>query len=319
MAAQLPCNRPINERYLVIEFEKADRELWEKVSQSAGEQKVYALIELGSKAVGREDFQNALAIFETARDLYEEFGKEANLAILGYLYSELGWALKELKRPVEAAEEARKAVIAYRSVGSPEILRAITAHGDFCYSARDYEMSFQVHKSGIGEPHPDADEYFVASSFGNCAYALVKLKRWTEALEYGVEARKRFKILREPRHVSCWDEVISLCNFWLSNGEEALRHAQMALDFATLTEDGLRLQWSNLRMGTAKKLLGEYEAALDYFSTAKDYLLSFKETNWEQLLLLEHHVADIYHIQGKCFSALEIRRRLVTVQEIVNG
>jgi tetratricopeptide (TPR) repeat protein len=67
----------------------------------------------------------------------------------------------------------------------------------------------------------------------------------------------------------------------------------------------------------AKKLLGEYESALEHFETSLGYLRSEREPYWPALIQIQHHIADLYELQGLAQEAIEIRRRLVVLEETI--
>ena len=88
------------------EFDNREKELWAQVSMCEGEEKVHALMELGHDAFHEGKHIESLALTETACQIYESMGAEANSTSLGHVYRSIGWCLKELKRYPEAAAAA---------------------------------------------------------------------------------------------------------------------------------------------------------------------------------------------------------------------
>ncbi|MSW40502.1 MAG: hypothetical protein F2844_05280, partial [Actinobacteria bacterium] len=64
------------------EDEKLEAELWDLASNCDGEEKVDALIQLSYRSFNRGDHAESLALCETARDLYEALGAQANTSTL---------------------------------------------------------------------------------------------------------------------------------------------------------------------------------------------------------------------------------------------
>ena len=299
------------------QFDKREKELWTRVSNGEGEEKASALMELGHDAFHKGNHLEALAMGETALQVYESMGVLASTVAVGYVYQSIGWSLRALERFEEAAQAAHRAAQLYKENGSPDLFHALNEEGDYWYAAKNWKKSLEIYLQALTEVNPDRSNKNLAYTHGNCGFAYARLKNWQGSATHFIAAREYFAEIKNPVQVAFCDEEISLAYFNLGNGLEALFYAQKALDFAESAQAIYRLIYANGRMGLAKKLLGEYESALEHFETSLGYLRSEREPHWPALIQIQHHIADLYELQGLAQEAIEIRRRLVVLEETI--
>ena len=89
--------------------------LWERIPEVQGLDRANTYYELSARIYARGQYDEALALAETARDIYSDLGAIAPADGLAQAYSAIGYNLNQLKRMEEAATAMSKAV---------EILRA---------------------------------------------------------------------------------------------------------------------------------------------------------------------------------------------------
>ena len=299
------------------EDEKLEAELWETASKAEGEEKVDALIQLSYRSFHRGEHAESLALCETARDLYEALGASANSSTLAHIYTGIGYSLNRLRRHSDAAIALDRAVVLYREIGSTEAIVQLRCEGDSWYDAKEYEKAYDAYVAAIAEANPDVADREVALNYANAGSALIKLKRWSQALTNFLAARAMYKTLKAPSDIVHCDEEIALCYFWLDNGMEAMHHAQLAMDYADTAEDDFHKMWALARMALAKKALGEFDAALELFADAKSRMVRTDNPNWRAIVKLERQVASILVIKGQDVEAQEIERRIASMAEIV--
>ena len=193
----------------------------------------------------------------------------------------------------------------------------LRCEGDSWYDAKEYEKAHDAYVAAINEANPDVADREVAINYANAGSALIKLKRWSEALSNFLAARAIYKTLKMPSEIVHCDEEIALCYFWLGNGMESLHHAQLAMDFADTAEDEFHKMWATARMALAKKVLEEYDEALDLFADAKSRMVRVENPNWRAIIKLERQVASILVIKGRVSEAQEIERRIASMAEVV--
>ena len=91
--------------------EKQDeKELWQRIPNTEGTERAETFVALSHIAYDRGDHKAALALCESAREIYEQLGAEASTSALMHVYDGISWSLRKLDRDEEAAELALRAV-----------------------------------------------------------------------------------------------------------------------------------------------------------------------------------------------------------------
>jgi len=296
--------------------EQEEAKLWEDVASADGDTKVDALLQLSYNASGRNEYKEALAFCETARDLYEELGAKASNAKLAHIYFGIGFSLRHLNRSAEGADALAKSVKLYQEVGAEDALHILNEEGDAWYEAKEYKKSFEAYKRAIQDANPDSCDSIIARNYVDAGTALEKLKLWEEALSHFSEGRARYKKLKDLKTIAHCDEEMSLCYVRLGDGASALFHAQLALDYAVTAEDDVHFMWAKARMALANKSLGQYQKALELFTEAKGMMVSQTSPPWKAVIKLERQVADILKKLDKNDEATEVLRRISSFEEI---
>jgi tetratricopeptide (TPR) repeat protein len=152
----------------------------------------------------------------------------------------------------------------------------------------------------------------------NCGFALVKMEKYAESLQYMTAARKYLKIAKEPEKVYYCDEYLAVAYIELNNGVEATTHAQKCLDFSQSAQNEPLETWARYRLGCAKVLLGEFDEAEDHLRQALSMNVHARDTDWELAIEIEKEIANILVIKGRVAEANEIKRRIATIEETMN-
>ena len=292
-----------------------ESELWNKVATSDGLIKADALIEISYIRSRDQEYEDSLALCETAKDLYLEKSPESNHR-LAHIYYGIGHSLQNLQRSSEAAEALMQSALLLEKIGSEEALHTLNQVGDAWFEAKDYEKSFKAYKRALDSANPEACPAIIARNFVDAGTALEKMKMWDEALKYFTEARSRYKIMKDPRLIAHCDEEISLCYYWLEDGMNALFHAQLALDYAVTAEDPFHSMWSTARLALANMRLEKYEDAIELFVRAKSAMTVQENPPWKAIIKLERQVANAFRKLGKEETSNEILRRIKALSEI---
>jgi len=296
--------------------EDEEAKLWENVASPDGDTKVDALLQLSYNAAGQEEYTEALAFCETARDVYEGLGASASNSKLAHIYFGIGFSLRHLNRPAEGAEALARSVKLYQEVGAEDALHILNEEGDSWYEAKEYQKSFEAYKRAIEDANPDSCDSIIAKNYVDAGTALEKLKLWDAALAHFSEGRARYKKLKDLKTIAHCDEEISLCHVRLGDGVTALLHAQLALDYAVTAENDIHFMWAKARMALANKALGQYQDALDHFAEAKSMMVGQANPPWKAVIKLERQVADILKKLDKNDEATEVLRRIRSFEEI---
>lgn len=298
------------------EDEQEEAKLWEKVASPDGDTKVDALLQLSYNAAGQQEYTEALAFCETARETYEALGALASSMKMAHIYFGIGHCLRHLNRSTDAANALAKSVQLYQEVGSEDALHILNEEGDAWYEAKEYQKSYDAYRRAIEDSNPDTCDSIIARNYVDAGTALEKLKDWNRALEHFTEGRVRYKKLKDLRTMAHCDEEISLCYYWLKDGVNSLYHAQLALDYAVTANDQCHYMWAKARMALAKKRLAEYEEALKLFAEAKLIMTQQENPPWKAVVKIERQVADTLKKLGRESESVEVLRRISTFEEI---
>ena len=93
--------------------------LWERIPETNGIERANTYYELSARIYARGQYDEALALAESARDIYTEIGSNNAIDELAQAYSAIGYNLNQLKRMDEAANAMSEAVTILRGTKSP--------------------------------------------------------------------------------------------------------------------------------------------------------------------------------------------------------
>jgi tetratricopeptide (TPR) repeat protein len=303
----------------VSKNEKQDeKELWQRIPNTEGTERAETFVALSHIAYDRGDHKAALALCESAREIYEQLGAEASTSALMHVYDGISWSLRKLDRDEEAAELALRAVDLLKDERPSDAADMMRDAGRFYFAAGKYEKSLQCHQNAIAEVNPDTTEFTMGIDSYNCGFALVKMEKYAESLQYMTAARNYLKIAKEPEKVYYCDEYLAVAYIELKNGVEATTHAQKCLDLAQSAQNEPLETWARYRLGCAKVLLGEFDEAEDHLRQALSMNVHARDTDWELAIELEKEIANILVIKGRVAEANEIKRRIATIEETMN-
>ena len=295
-----------------------EKELWASIPRSEGVDRAESFVTLSHMAYERGDFKSALALCESARDIYESLKAVVSTRALLHVYEGITWSLRRLDRDEEAAELALKAVEVLKEDDLVEATDMLREAGRFFFDAGEYQKSLDCHIRAIAEIDLDLTDWTIGIDNYNVGYANMMLEKYPEAVSHLIKAREYFKKDKEPEKVYYCDEYLAASYIKLKNGVEATVHAQKALDFAVTAQNQILEKWSKYRLGCAKVLLGESEEAQALLNQALS-LNNSCSTDWELAIKIEHEIADILSASGEVEQADEIRRRIKTLEETMDS
>lgn len=296
-----------------------EKELWASIPRSEGVDRAENFVKLSHMAYDRGDFKSALALCESARDIYESQKAIVSTQQLLHVYEGITWSLRKLDREKEAAELALHAVEILKEDNPVDATEMLREAGRFFFTAGEYQKSLDCHLKAMQEIDPDLTDWTVGIDNYNVGFALMRLERFPEALPHLLKAREYFKKDKEPEKVFYCDEYLALTYTELKNGVEATVHAQKALDFAITAQNNNLETWAKYRLGCAKILLAELDDAEELLRQALSLNSNTISTDWELTIDCEKEIANILTIKGRVTEADEIRRRIRTLEETVKG
>ena len=294
-----------------------EKELWKKIPSTQGAERADAYIELSHLAYDRGDHKAALALCQSAREIYEGLTTYVGTSQLLHVYEGITWSLRRLDRDAEAAQVALDAVALLNEEDPLAATEMFRDAGRFYYAAGEYEKSLECHNKAIAECNPDMSDTNMGCDEYNCGSALVQLKRYAEALPHLLAARGYFKKSKEPERIFYCDEYITVCYIELSNSVEAINYAQKTLDFAVTAQKHVLETWARYRMGCAKVLIGELDEAEEELRQALSMNASSNDVDWDLALEVEQEIVKILIAKGRVAEADEITRRLANLRDIL--
>ena len=294
-----------------------EKELWKKIPSTQGADRAEAYVELSHLAYDRGDHKAALALCQSAREIYEGLTTFVGTSQLLHVYEGITWSLRRLDRDAEAAQVALDAVVLLKEEDPAAATEMFRDAGRFYYAAGEFEKSLECHNKAIADCNPDMTDTNMGCDEYNCGSTLVQLKRYAEALPHLLAARGYFKKSKEPERIFYCDEYITVCYIELNNSVEAINFAQKTLDFAVTAQKRVLETWARYRMGCAKILIGELEEAEDELREALSMNASSNDVDWDLALEVEQEIVKILITKGRVSEADEITRRLANLKDIL--
>ena len=299
------------------ENQPSEKELWKKLPSTQGADRAEMFVELSHLAYDRGDHKSALALCQSAREIYEGLTTYVGTPRLLHVYEGITWSLRKLDRDAEAAQIALETVLLLKEDDPAAATEKYRDAGRFYFAAEDYEKSLECHKLALADCNPDVSETVLGIDEYNCGSAMVRLERYPEALPYLQAARGYFKKAKEPERIYYCDEYIAVCNIELCNGIDAISAAQKALDFAVTAQNPVLETWARYRLGCAKVLIGESDEAENELRQALSMNANACHTDWDLAIEVEEEIAKILISKGNVDEANEITRRLGHLKEIM--
>jgi tetratricopeptide (TPR) repeat protein len=294
-----------------------EKELWKKIPSTQGADRADAYIELSHLAYDRGDHKAALALCQSAREIYEGLTTYVGTSQLLHVYEGITWSLRRLDRDAEAAQVALDAVALLNEEDPLAATEMFRDAGRFYYAAGEYEKSLECHNKAIADCNPDMTDTNLGCDEYNCGSTLVQLKRYAEALPHLLAARGYFKKSKEPERIFYCDEYITVCYIELNNSVEAINYAQKTLDFAVTAQKRVLETWARYRMGCAKVLIGELDVAEEELREALSMNASSSDVDWDLAVEVELEIVKILITKGRVAEADEITRRLANLKDIL--
>lgn len=295
-----------------------EKELWKKIPGSEGTDRAETFIELSHLAYDRGDHKAALALCQSAREIYEGLTTFVGTSRMLHVYEGITWSLRKLDRDAEAAQVALDAVEILKDEDPAAAIEMFRDAGRFFYAAENYERSLECHTKAIEAVDPDNSDMTMGIDYYNVGSAYVQLKRYPEALAALLSAREYFKKDKEPERVYYCDEYITVCYIELGNSVEAMVYAQKTLDFAITSQKNILEIWARYRMGCANVLIGEADEAEAELRQALSMNADSCHTDWDLAIDIEKEIAKLLVSKGRVSESEEILRRIANLEEIMS-
>jgi len=291
--------------------------LWERIPETNGMERANTYYELSARIYARGQYDEALALAETARDIYSELGNNHANEELAQAYSAIGYNLNQLKRMDEAASAMSKAVDLLRKSKSPIALELACTLGEWWYTSKKYQEVVDTMNECAQEHLVDGNELGAASDLHLIGCAYRELGQFDAAISAFEEARALWKKHKEVIHVARCDQKIASCYNRLNDGEKALERARQALDVFETAHDHRRQIISLFEYAKALELLEDYEEALATLDQVLTTASDEEPRDFEFIVDIESQIAGILRKTERVEEAVEIERRLSSVKSIL--
>jgi tetratricopeptide (TPR) repeat protein len=292
--------------------------LWDRIPEVTGEERAETYYELSARIFARGQYDEALALAETARDIYSELGASSHSEGLAQAYSAIGYNLNQLKRMDEAATAMSKAVELLRENKSPIALELACTLGEWWYSSKNYEKVIETMYECAQEHIVDGNNIGAANDMHLIGCAHRELKNYEEAIICFQEARATFKAEKEVLHIARCDQKIASCYNELGEGEKALESARKAMDVFETAHDHRRETFALYEIGRAEILLSKLEDGLATLDNVLQVTAEEEPKDFEFIIEIESQMAVVMRQLGRIQEADEVERRLASVKEALN-
>jgi tetratricopeptide (TPR) repeat protein len=307
---------PQEEGVAIEEKDPSEKELWQQLPQTDGEERAEVLLQLAQQATYRGAGDEALALAETASEIYESLGARAANADIANAYTGISYSLKELRRTEDAVNVLGKAVDIYRKDHYPFVDDLLRTQAIWYGELGDWQNNLNCQLEAVRVNEIDGNHEWLSKSLYNVAVAYGQLKNYPEAITTYRRARELFKEQKAVVEVARCDEALAEVLIESKEGADALLHIGRALDVAQTLNNDVRITWCLYIKGEALSLLEQWDEAEEVLASAR-FTADRLETDWNLLLGIETAQAALYRATGRAELAADIEGRLATVREIL--
>lgn len=285
--------------------EATEDELWEMLDEATGVDRARILHELGGRAFSDQEFEQSVALAESAAVQAREVGDE--LLTARSLFGQAA-GLRRLGRTRELIDVAMEAADLLRANGEPAeiaechgmVASAFTDLGDDTTALEHWSSAARLFES---EEHlGEAGRMWM--SLGE---SLSRLGRHTEALEKIDHARALFRRSEEPGAVPWADDRAAAALIELGRIDDALERLRAALNVREAQRDLPRIAYAHYRLGWTLRLVGQFDEALSQLSIAAELFDDLDELEGRARCDLE--AANALTSLGQFEEADELYRR----------
>ena len=292
--------------------------LWERIPEVEGLDRANTYYELSARVYARGQYDEALALAETARDIYADLGAVAPTEGLAQAYSAIGYNLNQLKRMNEAANAMSKAVELLRETKSPMAIELACTLGEWWFNSKEYDKTIECMNQCVQEHLVDGNDSGAANDLHLIGCAYRELKNYEKSLEAFREARALFKKLKEVINVARCDQKIAHCLTELNDSEGALIAAQKSLDVFVTAHDHRRETYSMFELGKAQIASGLDEEGLMSLENVLETVTESEFKDFEFIIDIERKIALVLRKLDRVNEAEEIERRLDAVTDVID-
>jgi tetratricopeptide (TPR) repeat protein len=297
-------------------LDEVSKELWQRAANNEGSIRADAYVALGRIAFDQGKFKESVALCETAKEIFEqvdvgEYQREIFEVNIG-----LSKNYERLERRQDAAQALGKAIEAAKVIEIEELDDLLRDQGRAWFAAGQYENSIACHQEAIAMTEMFLREESYGVDYFNIGMGLFELKRYEESKDAYLRSRAAFKAQDDIEEIVECDYRLAEIYVDLKDPVNIIHHGQRALDFFTVLGDDRKVWTLKYFLGIAHRLLGELETASRLYGEARNLAVAMGWKEWEFLIRVDRAIADIYETNGMSEHAVEILRRVKSVQEL---
>ena len=297
--------------------ELSEKEMWEALPTSSGQEKAELLIKLAHQATHRGSSEEALALAETAREIYEEMGATAADAALADAYVGIGHSLRKLHREEDAVKAIASAVDIYRRDQYPFVDDLLRTQAGWYGDIGDWQSALNCYQEAVVLNEVDGNQEWLARSLFSAGWCLIRLDQFADAYSNFRRARDIFKSLGMIEQVGWCDERSAHCAYKLGDYLEAATLGSVAQNVAFFCQNTKFHANAHLVLARAHIALGDYEKASNHIVDAQALAGFTDDKDWQLIVDIEQERANHCRVQGMEDSAREIEARLATIRDVL--
>jgi tetratricopeptide (TPR) repeat protein len=304
-----------------VKGEKIDAEnksidsMWKQLPHTADEERAQILLELAQDAVERNSGDEALALAEEARGIYQSLGASVpNVEVAKSIFG-IGSALKQLHREKEAAELLNEAIALQRESGFPYLPDTYRIQGQYFLDAKDYESAVKSYLEAAQVDEVDGDDEFLAVDFFNVGRSYFYWEKYEEAIGYFKKTRGILKKRRDLFGISWSDHFIAESYLKLGSAEAALASATSAYAIGELRKHNEMLCKGAFTKAKAHMMLGDFDQVSKDLGEA-DYLAS-ASCDWDLMVEIQEEYRKLHVNLNQFEDAAKVEARIKTIREIL--
>jgi tetratricopeptide (TPR) repeat protein len=298
-------------------LEISENEMWEQLPYKVGEEKAELLLALSKKVYGRGSGDDALALAESAQEIYESLGSEIYKQDIAHAYTGISHSLKKLNKTEEAIKVIDKAVDLLKDEHYPYIDDLYRTKAIWHSELEQWDKTLECHLDSVRVNEIDGDDEWLAKSQYNVGVAYGHLNDYTSAINQYQIARDIFKKLKAVPEVARCDEAISSAYIELGFGEQALEYGKKALAVARIGNWPVRLMWILANIGQAHMLMENIQEAEASFNEANYLAITVDETDRFFIVQINQEICKLLRITNRDDEAEVLAERIKTIQEIL--
>ena len=297
-------------------LDEVSKELWQRAANNEGSIRADAYVALGRIAFDQGKFKESVALCETAKEIFEQESQSEYQREIFEVNIGLSRNYEKLERRHDAAQALGKAIEAAKVIEIEELDDLLRDQGRHFFAAGQYENSIACHQEAIAMTEMFLREESYGIDYFNIGMGLYELGRYEEARDAYRKSRSAFKSHDEIESVVDCDYRLTEVHVELKDPVNIIHHGQRALDFFTVLGDDRKVWTLKYFLGIAHRLLGDLEAASRLYDEARNLAVALGWKEWEFLIKVDTAIADIYETNGMPEYAVEILRRVKSVQEL---